>query len=103
MGTEWAVLDSGFTDITVCATGHIWATNGETVSFRAGIEGSHEGHLERSMGVSWLTIGDMAATSINCGQRGQIWVTTTSGEVQVRENVNSFNWQGDGWKVLDLP
>lgn len=87
MGTEWAVLDSGFTDITMCATGHIWATNGETVSFRAGIEG-----LERPMGESWVSVGDMAATSINCGQRGQVWVTTTSGEVQVRENVNSYNW-----------
>jgi hypothetical protein len=98
MGTDWTTLGEGFTDITMCRNGLIWATNGETVSFRAGIIDE-----VNNQGSSWEVVGDLAATSINCGYRARLWATTAAGAVMMRENVNNRNWKGDGWRTIAGP
>jgi hypothetical protein len=98
MGDDWAVMESGFTDVTMCSNGLMWATNGESLSFRVGVV-----DMENAQGTSWAVEDNNEYTSINCGFRARLWATTADGAVIRRTNVNSYNWKGDGWSTVTGP
>jgi hypothetical protein len=98
MGNGWANLGTGFTDITMCRNGLMWATDGQSVSFRTGIVDQ-----VNNQGTGWEVVEQMGVTSINCGYRARLWLTTNTGEVQMRTNVNSLNWKGEGWMNVATP
>jgi len=87
MGDDWSVLGSGYTDVTMCANGLMWATNGQSLQFRVGVV-----DMENAQGTEWAELDSQQYTSINCGYRARLWATTTDGAVLRRTNVNSFNW-----------
>jgi hypothetical protein len=97
-GDNWDVLGNGFTDVTMCRNGFIWATDGQTVQFRTGIVDE-----VNNQGQGWEIVDNLVVTSMNCGFRGALWVTTAAGTVQMRENVNSYNWKGTSWMNIALP
>jgi len=76
MGNGWANLGTGFTDITMCRNGLMWATDGQSVSFRTGIVDQ-----VNNQGTGWEVVEQMGVTSINCGYRARLWLTTNTGEV----------------------
>lgn len=94
MGTDWSVLGSGFTDVTMCQNGLIWGTDGSTIKFRTGIVDQ-----VNNQGTGWEDVDSMSVWSINCGYRGRVWVVS-DGNLVRRSGVNSIAQKGTAWNNL---